>query len=82
MEGSVVSSAVINTDMSEYVQSHYNRLSLELSCYYWCWCSTLGDLIIPVDSLSTSLGMGVTITLNSCHPSLNSFKSGLGQRFN
>ena len=27
----------------------------ELSCSYWCWCSVLGDLIIPADSLSTSL---------------------------
>ena len=36
-----------------------------LSCYYWCWCSMLGDLIIPVDSLSISLGMGLSITLKA-----------------
>ena len=30
-------------------------LDLELSCYYWYWCSALGDLIIPADSSSTSL---------------------------
>ena len=40
-------------------------LSLEVTCYYWCWCSILGDLIIPVDSLSISLGMGLSITLKA-----------------
>ena len=35
------------------------RLSLEVT---WYWCSMLGDLIIPVDSLSISLGMGLSIT--------------------
>ena len=39
----------------------------ELLCYYWCWCwcSVLGDLIIPADSLSTSLGIGLSITLKA-----------------
>ena len=41
------------------------RLSLELSCYYWCWCSVLGDLIIPADSSSTSLGIGLSITFKA-----------------
>ena len=35
------------------------------SCYYWCWCSMLGDSIIPADSLSTSLGIGLSITLKA-----------------
>ena len=33
------------------------------ACYYWCWCSVLGNLIIPIDSLSISLGMRLSITL-------------------
>ena len=41
------------------------RLSLELSCYYWCWCSALGDLIIPADSLGTNLGIGLSITFKA-----------------
>ena len=41
------------------------RLSLELSCYYWCWCSVLGDLIILADSSSTSLGIGLSITFKA-----------------
>ena len=40
-------------------------LSLELSCYYWCWCSVFGDLITSADSLSTSLGMGLFIALKA-----------------
>ena len=43
----------------------YIRLSLEVTGYYWCWCSMLGDLIIPVDSLSISLGVGLSITLKT-----------------
>ena len=39
--------------------------SLELSCYYWCWCSALGDLIIPADCLSISLGIGLSITFKA-----------------
>ena len=38
----------------------YQAITLELSCYYQC-CSyriMLGDLIIPVDSLTISLGIG------------------------
>ena len=34
----------------------------EVTYYYWCWCSILGDLIILVDSLSISLGMGLSVT--------------------
>ena len=30
-----------------------------------CWCSVLGDLIIPADSLSTSLGIGLSITFKA-----------------
>ena len=44
---------------------HIIRLSLELSCYYWCWCAVLGDLIIPADSSSISLGIGLSITLKA-----------------
>ena len=29
------------------------------------WCSVCGDLIIPVDSLSISFGMGLSITLKA-----------------
>ena len=43
----------------------HTRLSLELSCYYWSWCSTLGDLIILADLLSTSLGIGLSITFKA-----------------
>ena len=43
----------------------YIRLGLELSCYYWCWFSALGDLIIPADSSSTSLGIGLSITFKA-----------------
>ena len=39
------------------------ELCLNCACYYWCWCSMLGDLIILVDSLSISLGTGLSITL-------------------
>ena len=42
-----------------------NRLSLELSCYYWCWSSVLGGLIIPADSSSTNLGIGLSVTLKA-----------------
>ena len=44
--------------ISELNGMEFNKLSLELSCYYWCWCSMLGDLLIfiQVDSLSISLG--------------------------
>ena len=41
------------------------KLSLELSCYYWCWCSVLGDLIILAESSSTSLGIGLSIALKA-----------------
>ena len=41
------------------------RLSLEVTRYYWCWCSMLGDLIILADYLSISLGMGLSITLKA-----------------
>ena len=30
-----------------------------------CWCSVLGDLIIPADSSSTSLGIGLSITFKA-----------------
>ena len=43
----------------------YIRLSPEITCYYWCRCSMLGDLIILVDSMSITLGMGLSITLNT-----------------
>ena len=35
------------------------------SCIYWCWCSLPRDFIIPADPLSTSLGMGLSITLKA-----------------
>ena len=59
------SSAAIIPGISGCVKSHpyWHGLSLELSCYYWCSCSMLGDLTIPVDSLSISFGMGLSITL-------------------
>ena len=38
---------------------------IEVTRYYWCWCSMLGDLIILVDSLSISLGMWLSITLKA-----------------
>ena len=41
------------------------RLSLKRSCYYWCWCSALGDLIILADSSSTSSGIGLSITFKA-----------------
>ena len=60
------SSAAINTNIKWMSSSPiYIRLSLEVTCYYWCWCSMLRDLIIPVDSLSISLGMGLSITLKA-----------------
>ena len=59
------SSAAINPDISECVKPIHIRLSLELSCYYWCSCSMLGDLIVPVDSLSISLHMGLSIILEA-----------------
>ena len=34
----------------------------ELLCFYWCWCSVLGGLIIPADFLSTNLVIGLSIT--------------------
>ena len=37
----------------------------ELSCFYWCWCSVHGDFIILPDSLSTSLGIGLSITFKA-----------------
>ena len=40
-------------------------LSLDLSCYYWCWCSVLGNLIILADSSSTSLGIEFSITFTA-----------------
>ena len=45
------------------IQDCNNMIHVHASCYYWCWCSMFGDLIIPVDSLSISLGMGLSITL-------------------
>ena len=36
-----------------------------VECYYRRWCSMLGDLIIPVDLMSISLGMGLSITLKA-----------------
>ena len=36
---------------------------LEVIDANWCWCSAPGDLIIPADSLSTSLGIGLSVTL-------------------
>ena len=38
---------------------------MQACIFYWCWCSVLGDLIIPADSLSTSLGVGLSITFKA-----------------
>ena len=40
-------------------------LSLEVTCYYLCWCSVLCDLAIPADSWNISLGMGMSNTLKA-----------------
>ena len=37
----------------------------ELSCFYWCWCSALSDLIIPAGFLSTNSGIRLFITLKA-----------------
>ena len=38
---------------------------LQILCTCHSWCSVLGDLIIPIDSLSISLGMGLSVTLKA-----------------
>ena len=42
----------------------YIRLSLVASCFYWCWCSVLGDLFIPA-TLEHQFGYGTVHRLKA-----------------
>ena len=51
--------------LTQILLDTYTYVKPELSCFYWCWCSVLGDLIISADSLSVNLGIGLTITFKA-----------------
>ena len=40
-----------------------SMLSIEVSCSYYCWSSMLGGLVTPTDFVSTSLGIGLSLTV-------------------
>ena len=48
-----------------FLQAAFSMDQVGTLGFYWCWCSVLGGLIIPADSLSTSLDMGLSIAFKA-----------------